>query len=433
MKKSIIIVIALIVTLIVTSFMLMLNDIVISIRLNELRDSLQKIDTREGNIDHISLVATYEIHKKLFEKSITQDKADSYEQEINSLLIFEKSNKPPLTSIYNIISTPALKMINFNRMILGKMPLSYNRTDDSEYINMDLAYFYERNFQFKRAIELYEKSLENKNLTDNIKASILLHQGYCYALAGLNEKARNNYNAILEKYIRESSSITATILLGYLDGFNRAQQHVLNSKDDPILRSQNLVNLLAYKQALTILETSEHAAKPEDRLRIKYFKARCFGGLGETEKAVNNYLEVITSSPASQYAKYSNRKLFVIGSSGKNNNILKISKDLNVKINDPVLTQMIKENADIKITDIAKQDDIINIDIPANVLKKINTITSEKKKPEVPKGRYLIILTSDGNTFKGKLIEDAGDYIALDTSIGKIQVKKDKIKKITEK
>ncbi len=433
MKRSIITVIALLVTVVITSFMLMLNDIVISIRLNELRDSLQKIDTREGNIDHISLVATYEIHKKLFEKTITQDKADSYEQEINSLLIFEKNNQPPFYSLYNAISTPALKIINFNRMILGKMPLTYNRTDDSEYINMDLAYFYERNFQFKRAIELYEKSLDNKNLTDNLKASILLHQGYCYALAGFNEKARYNYNVILEKYIRENSSITATILLGYLDGFHRAQQYVLDSKDDPILRSQNLVNLLAYKQALTILETSEHAAKPDDLVRIKYFKARCFGGLGETEKAVSNYLEVITSSPSSQYAKYSNRKLFMIGSSGKNNSILKISKDLNVKLNDPVMTQMIRETGDINITDVAKQDEIINISLPSNLLDKINSMTSEKKKPAPPKNRYLIISTSDGNTFKGTLIEDVGDYIALDTSIGKIQVKKDKIKKITEK
>ncbi len=432
MKKTNATVITIIASLITIVFLILTNEIAISIRLNELSSSLQDIDRTEGSIDNIGLVATYEIHKKLFENRISQEEADAIEQRINSLAILEKSRPPQFDLLFAIISYPALTMINFNRMILGKMPLVRHYDDDSGHVNIDLAYYYERNFLFQRAIKLYDESLINNNLNSSLKAGVLLHQGYCYALSENNDMARKNYLTVINKYGQESSAITATILLGYLEGFRLARERVLNKKEDLVSTSQSLVNLLAYQQALSMLKTAELEARTEDLPRIKYYIARCFAGMGDTNKAVEKYLQVITSSPSSRYAVFSNRKLFMTGSSGGDDTIQNISIELNKKLNDPVLNKMVENKGKIK-TKRNIHENMITIDIPQNLKPKVADLISNKDKTGLKNNKHYIIFTSDGNMFKGTLIEQTADHIALKSSIGRINVKKNKVTKVTEK
>lgn len=414
------------------SLLILMNDIVISIRLNELRSNLQDIDRTEGSIDNVGLVATYEIHKKLFEARITQEEADAIEQRINSLVILEKdkNNRSGVSS--TVLSFPALALINFNRRVLGKAPIAYFPGDDSGHINIDLAYYYERNFHFKRAIELYNKSLINDHLSTSLRAGALLHQGYCYALAGFTDRARKNYLTVIEDYSQESSAITATILLKYLEGFRLARERVLNAKGDPLATSQHLVNLLAFKQALSILTTAEQNARPGDLPRIKYFMGRCFTGMGETNKAVENYLQVITASPTSPYAIYANRKLFIAGSSGGSKKIQKLSIELNKAFSDPVLTRMIEDGGRTK-TDKNIDKSAIKIDIPPGLKATVDTLISNKSETGLKKGHYYIIFTSDGNIFRGTLIGQTTGHIAIMTSIGRIDVKQSRVIRVTEK
>jgi tetratricopeptide (TPR) repeat protein len=432
-KKITITVVILVISLIITAFLFFINDIVISIRLDELSAKLLEKNRTESSMDHIGLIATYQINKNIFEKKFSQEDADALELKVMSLSKSEERDSPDVIQTkYKIISQPALLMINFNRNIIGKAPLTYRQSPDQHVADLDVAYYYERNFLFSRAITLYDKVLENRNMDSTLKAGILLHQGYCYALAGLNDKAMHNYTTIINKYGNENSAITAAILSRYLEGFKLAREKVLRSNTDPILRSQDLVNLLAYGQALKILEEEERRASPGDIPRIKYFKARCFTGIGEPEKAAENYLDVIVSSPSSQYARYSNRKLFLIGSrAGGENDIVRLSEQLNSRLEDPVLLEMIKNQK----YDTKPADNVTNLEklnISKLFLEKAGKFAEEKKKSE-PVSKYYIILTSDGNTFKGTLIEQDDKEIALQTSIGRINVKRDKITSITIK
>lgn len=433
MKKINITVVSVFISLIFMAFLFFINDIVISIRLNELNANLLEQDKRESSLDHIGLVATYQIHKDIYEKKLTQENADAIEGKIVSLLKNEERHIPAIhRTKYRIISRPALWIINFNRRVIGKTPLTYHRLPDRNLADLDVAYYYERNFLFNRAIELYEKALKNNAIDSSLKVSILLHQGYCYALAGMNDKAMNNYSTIINKYSQESSAITATILLRYLEGFKLARERVLSSKADPLLRSQELVNLLSYKQALDILEDAKNKAAPADIPRIKYFIARCYTGLGKPEKAAENYLQVIAGSPSSPYARYSNRKLYLVGSrAGGENPITEISKQLNKKLKDPVLSEMIQNQADnSELTDNVEKIKMNNIS--KDLLDKVSKFTEDNEK-SASAGNYLVILTSDGNTFKGNLIEQNEKEIALQTSIGRINVKRNKITRITVK
>jgi tetratricopeptide (TPR) repeat protein len=418
-----------IIPLLIAGYLIFVNKIVISIRLNELKNYLQETDKNEGGIDHIALIATYEIHKKIYEERMSQDDADTAENKLSSLSLPIQADKTESLELDNIISLPALYMINFNRRILGKPPVTLKRSDDRQYKVLDEAYYHERNFMFKHAIALYDKALENHTFSSRYRSSILLRQGYCYALAGYNDMAMKNYNTIIRDYSQESSAITASILIRYLEGFTLARERVLLGESNPVLKSRKLVNLLAYEHALKIIEEIEIKTAPSELPSIRYFKARCYSGLGDPEKAVENYLMVITSAPDSPYAKYSNRKLYMIGkSAGGDNKIIALSKNINKKLNDPVFEEIISTGKDSS-ADWNAIIDPITVNVPDSLKDKVENLTSNKA---LIKDTFLVIITSDGNTFKGKLIEKNIDYISLETSIGRIDVKRDKITKVTE-
>ena len=217
----------------------------------------------------------------------------------------------------------------------------------------------------------------------------------------------------------------------YLEGFHLARQRVLKSSVDPIAKGQDLVNLLAYKQALAILEDAEKEAKAGDIVRIKYFKARCFAGIGETGKSIENYFDVITSEPYSKYARYSNRKLYMIGTSTGKDDIQKVSVELNEKLHDPVLTEMIEGGS--KSAMAGRAHDLIEADVPTDTSEKVTELLSDDTFRFLKKGEYLVIFTNDGNTFKGALLDQSKDYIVLKSSIGIIKVKRDRIIRISGK
>ncbi len=65
MKKITITTVIAVISLIITAFLFFINDIVISIRLNELQANLLEQDKSESSMDHIGLVATYQINKNI--------------------------------------------------------------------------------------------------------------------------------------------------------------------------------------------------------------------------------------------------------------------------------------------------------------------------------------------------------------------------------
>ena len=85
MKKKFYRILLLLAPLLIAGYLIYINEIIISIRTDELKRFLQDIDKNEGNIDHISLIATYEIHKKIYEERLSQDDADAAEHKLTTL------------------------------------------------------------------------------------------------------------------------------------------------------------------------------------------------------------------------------------------------------------------------------------------------------------------------------------------------------------
>ena len=427
MKKNLLKILSLAVSLSVLVFLFFLNEITISIRMNELKNYLQDLDFNEGSIDHISLIATYDVNKKIYENRITQDAADSIEYRISSLQISQARRNTERK--YAVLYYPALHIINLNRKILGKPSIKYSDDIDDYYSELDQAYYYERNYLFKKAIPLYDRILDRKNLNSSIRASILLRKGYCYALSGFDDNAQENYHRVISEYGHEGSAVTATVLLSYLKGFSQARERVLSGDADSLVKSRKLVSLLAYEKALDVLNRASRNVPAGDLAQIEYFKARSYRGMGNNEMAVESFLKVITSNPDSVYARHSNRQLYIIGTNmGSNNSIRKISEKINLKLKDPVFEQM-SENRGASVSAANMVIDTVNVTLTENILERVSGI---KLKSDEIKYTYVTITTKDGNRFIGKLLGSSDNRISIETIIGRVDIKKETIVEIVE-
>ncbi len=413
-------------------FLQMLNSAAVSIRFRNMSALLQGADDLERSVDHISLIATYEIHRKIYEERLTRDEADSLEHSL-ALQTAEADGgtRAKGQAPVSVLEVPALALMNFNRMILGKPPVELGAVSSANVRELDLAYYQERNFMFGKAAASYARALELREVSGAVRAGVLLRQGYCYALSGKTANAERNYRKVISEYPQANSSVTASILLKYLRGFSETERRILSGGKDGLWKSRKLVELFAYGAALDIIDSMESSVPELHRASLKYYRARCYSGMGKPQKAAEEYLSVITSSPMSPYARYANRKLFMIASSaGNSRELLETSVRLNETLKDPVLGSMIEKQKEAGLPEPEKTgDEALSVKTPENMEKAVSDVIQLRRSEVV---RYVTVVTRDGNTFKGRIVKKDDDTISIETSIGLIDIKRELVQKIKD-
>ena len=424
------ILISIIICTMFTSFMYFLNNIYINIRMKELKVHLQKANQNENNIDHINLVMKYTLHRKLYEDKISIREANIIQSHVNSLTKDQPKYDNVKITGFQIAYIPALYFINFYRFFMGKPPIK-DISGDTVNSHFELAYYFERNNLYRRALKHYKLTRsESYNISRPIKASILLHEGYCYALLGEYKKAKKKYKLIINNYSNENIAITATILLKYLEGFQSESKKIMKDKTISLNKSVKLFNLLSYNEALRILSKVEQKSSKPQLEKIQYYKARCYYETGESQKSLELLLNLIIKNPTSKYSKLANKTIFIIGSQIEGHNKIKETAiKLNKIIKDDDLNQMIINSASSFSNSNEMNKNKIDLKIKPEILEKINSLEVYNKDYKYI-GENVTIRVKDGNMFYGVVKDKDKDNIFLLTSVGKITINKKKIAKI---
>ncbi len=411
------------------SFFKVVNDTNVEIRLNELNSYFQDIDVMENNTDDILLVARYNLHRKLYKQKISMEKADVLEHRLQLLSGSRIADTGQKESESGILKGISVSLINMNRALMGKPPIHKIKKIKESLKLIDDAYYFEKNYDFKKAIDIYRRVLVESDISRMVMARVLLHLGYCSALAGSLKNAETYYTRIIKEYSSENIAITASILLKYLKGFKNEQNRIKESDIGSIEKSEKLYSLQAYDDALDVLEGMETKAGPEQVSRIKYFKAQCYSGIGEPEKAAEIHMEIIAAHPGSKFARLSNRSLFLIGNRmGGENQFKRASVRLNRMIKDPVFEKMLETEKIYPRDDKNLRGPAERLKVPPGVFKKVDDIlTARKSSPPVKRVK---VKTIDGNQFIGTVVREKENIYSIKTSIGVIDIHKKKISEI---
>lgn len=283
---------------------------------------------------------------------------------------------------------------------------------------------------FKKAIEGYTDILKNNRYNPAIKGSIMLHKGYCLALHGKISDAKKIYLTIIDLFHGDSAAITASVLLSYLNYSTIEKDKLLNSAVSQIDKAEKLYNLLIFKESLKIIQILEKNPQYKNTPRFLILRALCYNSVGNPEKASNIFLDLIERNPSSKYARFANRRLFLIGIRAGDDSFIKTVKRLNIYLKDPILENMINVEK-FSSADTDNLSENVSIRLPSGRLKKIENKLAVKEKSFY--GKSVIVKTKGGDTLIGEVIEDTDRMITLQTKIGKIKIEKAEINSIREK
>jgi len=402
----------------------LLNRSIIEVRSKELRYHLMNTQFNQAVMNHASLVLSYENNKKLYFGQISRVK---YEE--NSLQAL-KMHQPELQIYHDIsittnwIDSFTLALINSIRILMGKSIIE-NIEESNFHHYLYYAYYYEINHQYEEAIKYYEKAYtENKNFI--LRAGVLLHEGYCFAMLSRPNEAERKYNEVIQKYPETEMAITASVLKKFLHGFQNEEQTILNDLPS-ISKTEKLIYLFAYDKAWESLTDVEQNNLSESTI-INFYKAKIYENQGNKQQAANHYLEVILESPHSSLARDANRNLFLIGKRSEDTALSDLSIELNNSLKDPRMNILLADEffsrknkgkkPEIKSTEI--NPELLSAISKKNLLLAQNQMNSQTSDP--PEKIKLLITTVEGDQITGQLLSETSDAIVLDTSIGKITI-----------
>ena len=440
------------ITAVIVGLTLLFNDINIQIRIKEIKVFLQRSNRDDNSIDHIGLVMKYRLHKKMYDSGISGEDSGIIEARVNSILSSREERSMVLPGRYRFMSVPVVFSINMIRRIIG-LPLIEDINEEYVNLNLEVAYYYERNKDYKKAISVYEKILNDPSTGRALSASVLLHLGFCYSILGDYNLARLKYLTVIKEYGELSTAVTAAVMLRYLEGFRTEIERVLKTEKDSTEKGEKLYKLIAYTESYEVLRRVEKTASPSERDKIKFYKGRTLEELGESGKAVETYQQIIMDDPKSKYAQYSNRRIYLVGSVNiEGDKIKKLSMENNRLINDEILIKMadedskyhrkIEKSGNVEFTrglNNSLAEKIENGDTKSvitedsidrmikNVEVKVNGKRSITEKVSLNQEMRLKIFTNDGNIFIGTLKKETSDEIIIRSSIGDIKISKSRV------
>jgi len=431
------------------------NNVNIQIRMKEIKIFLQNSNKSDNNIDHIGLVMKYRLNRQLYDNRISTEKSNLVEMRVNAILSGRKTERVVEQEKYKLVSIPVLYAINLIRYTIGLDPIK-NVKDNKSGIDLEVAYYYERNRKYEKAIELYDTILSSGDASRLLKGSVMVHQGFCYSVLGRYPEAKKKYSEVIRDYGDTSVAVTAVVLLRYLEGFKSEAERVMKHEKDSIAKGEKLFRLIAYRESFTILNKIEKRVSKSEKSRINLIKARVHEELDQSEKAVKLYQEIVMKYPDSKDARSANRRIYLIGALALNGKRIKILAEKNNQLlGDEIFSKMIEEEKKVSPHDnleknsmrsdflksIIEKNEINNPVFEAAELKTVDKLLKRvnrkilkeenlQKRIRGAAGKAPLkvkIYMRDGNIFTGYIISETATKLLLKTSIGNITVIKKKI------
>ncbi|MDH5657128.1 MAG: hypothetical protein OEZ34_14540 [Spirochaetia bacterium] len=413
-------------------FVLFLNDSVMELRAKELRLHLMENAYNGISLNHFSLISEYENNKNLYSKKISENLYERQAANLELVKNLEDAEDYSLVLASNFTERMSLGFVNSLRFVFGKN-LIQNIAHSDYYRHLYSAYYYEKNFMFEKAIMKYDLAY-SENTDPVLRAGILLHQGFCYAMLSQPVRANEAYSRVMKDYNGSEIAVTASVLQKFLYGFQVERDRLLADGAISTQRTRQLINLFAYKDALKMIEKVEKIPG-QNSSELMYYKAVVLEKQGQKKDSVNLYLKVILSDKHSEYAKKANKNLFFIGKRSGDSKLVETSVQINRTLQDSELTHYINSKR-FKIQELDFELESDNSEINSEDFKALEKQIEQKEKTSAETKekvkRKVVVITASDDQISGWVESENSERLILNTSIGKITIQKSEIVKITE-
>ncbi len=415
---------------------------IIDVKIQELRFQLTK-----------EQLLNYELSSKVLKDKIRQMMLtkDDYTNEIKVNILESSVMNAQLgetTTKLSPLEKFGLGIVNVVRVISTKSPLTLEE-DQNDMMKIQFGFYMERTRKFATAVRKYEemeKSLKNKESDEY--GFIMLHSGFCIAMMGDTKSAIEKLRKTEDMFVGSHFADNARILINVLLEGERKINDINSGTKTDSERASLLYETGQYKETLAQLEKVENRTNDQN-----YMHARSLEELGQTSKAIAEYLSLVEKKDADkEVAVRANRRLLLIGSIyEKNDDLTDYSKSNAQKLGDTDIVKKVDEgsalimkslivekltNEDAKTTadpetmkeivELKKELESIKLkdkeerkESTDTVSREVAVIRSEAVKPppveeekfDSPESLIMKLSFSDGRSIQGKVIDFEEDKI----------------------
>jgi len=287
---------------------------IIDVRIQELDHTLVRISRQQDLNKSLNMLAKYSIIKRRMERGYEDAEDYTIESKVMTVIASDfLKDDPRRLSAWNYVYPVVRLGINAIRLVMGKgiQDDSMKEADNKE---LEVAYFYERNRRYEKALTIYDSILKAKKHKPEMEAYIILHRGYCLSMMGELKKAQDSYEDIIARF---PDSETATVAWKLLEFINTVDDELKTARETTakgMEYGKRLYFLMDYKNAITIFSELERSGGQDEKTAEALFlKARCFEELGESPAAIEDYKKVIKNPNAGRWSKEANRRIFMLG------------------------------------------------------------------------------------------------------------------------
>jgi TonB family protein len=294
---------------------IMFNLSVIDIRYQELDKNLYNVAYQQDLNKSLSMLSKVSILKRRITTGTETSEEYALESKImaviSSDLLKESTVKPSKWSYMRPVARLGMNVI---RLILGKgieKDINQGKEDDKE---LEIAYFYERNRRYDKALEMYSAILNARKHTPEMISVIELHKGFCEAMAGDFVTARSSFENVIARSPDSETATVAWRLLDFMSTIDDERAAMAADGVASLLYGKKLYLLMEYRKAISIFVEVSGTSKDNNELAEALFlKGRSHEELGDPAMALDAYRDVIDKFGESTFAQEANRRIYILG------------------------------------------------------------------------------------------------------------------------
>lgn len=294
---------------------LLFNVGLVDIRFEEVNYQLGKAAAVTDDARSLGILSKYELIKRRME--LGESDKENYEIEARvQALISGDQLKDEFTD--DIIKRkkyliPVRILLNTIRLILGK-ELIKPEQENQIFKVLEIGYFWERNRKYKEAIEIYDKVLDMSGVEENIRATVLLHKGFCFSMLSEYGKSVEVYERVISVYPDTDAGKTAWKLLDFINSINKKRMELAKKNVSGFEKAKQYYLLMDYRNAIKFFsEYLDKAPQTIKSFEARFLKGRSHEELGETEEAVLEYRRTIKKDRSKKWAREANRRMLMLG------------------------------------------------------------------------------------------------------------------------
>lgn len=286
---------------------LLLMRLVYKVRIEELGQNLESAADKTMALRSLGLIAKYRLIQSRMKNGesialLRREASVSYAGSDSVL----RNEKEKLPAAYEL----GLGIVNLVNAIAGAKPVSNRKKSRAELL-MEEAYLYELQRNFAEAARTYDMLIAEAGIADgNLLSFARLHRGYCLSFGAERSRAAQDYRQVISTNTTGEYRLTAEVLLAYLEEFGQRADKIETMRNSNE-KGNAYFNVGAYAQAIATLESLPGTAKTT---QTNYLLGRSYEEVGRSEKALENYRQLIKLKPRSQFAKLANRRIYAMGS-----------------------------------------------------------------------------------------------------------------------